>query len=236
MEMTALRRRQMPNSVMSPSRSAGAGPGVQTASLSKVMGTDRIRVHNDSISLGERPVKILGMVSVLVVTGAAIASAKHGKPLAPTSWDARESAIPTINANAALETAGLPWVGISPTTSGVNPLRSTVTLAAAPQRSGDREAHGPSRAGHQASTQPHPTTRHENQPEQHPSHRDHAKGHGNHDTDWKTRLSIIPGFRRGTSLGELGEFEYGVAFPVGLTDESEDWGVLVKLDWSIPAR
>lgn len=56
------------------------------------------------------------------------------------------------------------------------------------------------------------------------------------DADWSTQLAVIPGLRRGVSLGSLGVLEYGVAFPIGLTDDSEDWGVLVKLDWSIPAH
>lgn len=54
--------------------------------------------------------------------------------------------------------------------------------------------------------------------------------------EWVTQLAIIPGIRRGVSLGKMGELEYGVAFPIGLTNDSEDWGVLVKLDWAIPAR
>lgn len=55
-------------------------------------------------------------------------------------------------------------------------------------------------------------------------------------TDWITQLAVIPGLRRGVSLGSMGELEYGVGFPIGLTDDSEDWGVLVKLDWAIPAH
>ena len=54
------------------------------------------------------------------------------------------------------------------------------------------------------------------------------------DTDWATQLAVIPGLRKSVDLGKLGVLEYGVGFPIGLTRDSEDWGVLFKLDWALP--
>lgn len=50
---------------------------------------------------------------------------------------------------------------------------------------------------------------------------------------WETELSLIPGLRYGIETRGFGDFEFGVAFPVGLTSDSEDWGVIAKVQWEM---
>jgi len=50
---------------------------------------------------------------------------------------------------------------------------------------------------------------------------------------WESELSIIPGLSYGVETELFGEFEFGMAFPIGLTSDSDDWGVLAKIKWEI---
>lgn len=50
---------------------------------------------------------------------------------------------------------------------------------------------------------------------------------------WETELVIIPGLRYGFETESLGSFEFGVGFPIGLTSDSDDWGVYAKVQWEI---
>jgi hypothetical protein len=50
---------------------------------------------------------------------------------------------------------------------------------------------------------------------------------------WGTELSLAPGLRYGFETKSFGEFEVGVAVPIGLTRDSPDWGILVRFQWEI---
>lgn len=48
---------------------------------------------------------------------------------------------------------------------------------------------------------------------------------------WQSEIVLVPGVRYGVENKKLGRWQVGVGFPIGLTNNSPDWGVIFQIQW-----